>query len=121
MDSRRLEVVATLPARHLGVRERLWRAFKRMAVVSFVGLLCANMMILVLPVPHLHLCSLPLAIILGPLVGYVTWRDSVLVGKSEIACPRCGEELVVPDQLPGWPARFNCEHCGIMVELKLAK
>jgi hypothetical protein len=121
MDSRRPGVVATLPARHLRFGERLKRALLRTFAVTGIGLLVSNFALLIMPVPHLHLCSIPLVLILGPLVGAVTFRDSALLGASDLPCPRCSVMVQVPAELPGWPARFNCIHCGIMVELNEAR
>jgi hypothetical protein len=120
MDSTRPGEVVLLPARHLGPWERFRRAFGRMVVVSGIALFISNFMLLIVPAPHVHLCSLPLSIILGPLVAFLSWRQRVLLGASEIACVRCRKPVAVPANHPGWPARMNCLHCGIMVELTLA-
>lgn len=120
MDSTRPGVVVTLSARHLTRFERLRRALGRMAIVSAIALLVSNFMLLVVPAPHLHLCSLPLAIIVGPLVGFLSWRERALLAAGEIECARCRKPVSVPANKPGWPARMNCLHCGIMVELDLA-
>lgn len=114
------EPVITVPARHLGLFERGWRAAGRLLGVSGVLLFLGNLGLLMIPVPHLHLCLFPLAFILGPIIGYVAWRDRVVLAKSELPCPRCHGAVTVPAGLSGWPARFNCERCGIMVELKAA-
>jgi hypothetical protein len=120
MDSTRPGLVVTLPARHLSGWERFRRAFGRMMIVSTIALVISNFMLLIVPAPHVHLCSLPLSIIIGPLVAYVVWRERVLLGATEIACARCRKPVAVPQDHPGWPARMNCLHCGIMVELTLA-
>lgn len=120
MDSTRPGLVVTLPARHLSRFERLRRALVRMSLVSVIALFISNLMLLVVPAPHVHLCSLPLAIILGPLVGFLVWRQRALLAASEIECARCRKPVAVPANHPGWPARMNCLHCGIMVELDLA-
>ncbi len=120
MDSTRPGLVVTLSAHHLTRFERLRRALVRMTIVSVIALFVSNMMLLVVPAPHLHLCSLPLAIILGPLVGFLAWRQRALLAAGEIDCARCRKPVTVPANHPGWPARMNCLHCGIMVELDLA-
>lgn len=120
MDSTRPGLVVTLPARHLGRWARLRRALSRLIIVSSIALLVSNFMLLIVPAPHLHLCSLPLAIIVGPLVAFLAWRQQVLLAATEIACARCGKPVSVPQDHPGWPARMNCLHCGIMVELTRA-
>lgn len=117
MDSTRPGLVVTLAARHLGRWERFRRAFGRMVIVSSIALLVSNFMLLVVPAPHLHLCSLPLAIVLGPLVAFLAWRQRVLLDATDIACARCRKPVTVPKDQPGWPVRMNCLHCGIMVEL----
>lgn len=114
------EVVATVPARHLGRAERIWRATGRLFGVSGALLFFANLGLLMIPVPHLHLCLFPLAFILGPIIGFVAWRDRVVLERAELPCPRCRDAVTVPEGVAGWPARFNCERCGIMVELKAA-
>jgi hypothetical protein len=121
MDSRRPQVVVSVAARHLRTWDRLRRALGRTAAVTGVGLLLGNVALVVVPVPHVHLCLFPISLILGPIVGVAAWRDRVLLAASALACPRCGGVADVPADLPGWPARFNCEHCGIMVELNLAR
>ena len=68
-----------------------------------------------LPFPHLRLCLFPLALVLGPLIAFFTWRDRVLLASATVPCPHCHHGAIVPQQLGGWPARFNCEHCGIRV------
>jgi hypothetical protein len=117
MDSRRPGVVAMIPAQHLRASQRLKRALRQMFIVGGSALLVSNLMLLFVPAPHLHLCSLPLAIVIGPIVGIVTWRSRVLLAESQIECPRCCDSLTVPAGLAGWPARFNCVHCAIMVEI----
>ena len=117
MDSTRPGLVATLAARHLSRWERFRRASGRMLLVSSIALFISNFMLLVVPAPHLHLCSLPLSLILGPLVAFLAWRQRVLLGAAEISCARCRKPVTVPANHPGWPARMNCLHCGIMVEL----
>ena len=120
MDSTRPGLVAMLSARHLTRWERARRALIRMMVVSGVALFIANFMLLMIPAPHLHFCSVPLAILLGPFVAFLAWRQRVLLGPAEVACARCHKPVAVPANHPGWPARINCLHCGIMVELTLA-
>lgn len=120
MDLRRPERVATLPARQLGGAERVWRGSRRLLAVSGGLLLLGNFMLLLVPVPHVHLCLFPLALILGPVLGWFAWRDRAVLAAAPLPCPRCHETIVVPDRLAGWPARFNCERCGIMVELNPA-
>ncbi len=120
MDIRRPEMVVTVPARKLPLGERVWRGSRRVLGVSGVLLLIGNVMLLMLPVPHLHLCLFPLALILGPVLGWFAWRDSVVLAKAELPCPMCHATVAVPEGLGGWPARFNCVHCGVMVELNPA-
>jgi hypothetical protein len=120
MDSRRPESVVIVPARRLRFFERLWRATGRFFGITGTGLVVGNMLLLMLPFPHLHLCLFPVALVLGPLIAFVTWRDRVLLAPALIPCPHCHHGAMVPAQLAGWPARFNCEHCGIRVELKPA-
>ncbi len=121
MDSTRPGLVMTLPARHLTRWQRFRRAFSRMLMVSGIALFISNFMLLVVPAPHLHLCSLPLSFIIGPVVAFVSWRQRALLGATEVACARCRKPVSVPENQPGWPARMNCLHCGIMVELTLAR
>jgi len=120
MDLRRPEMVATVPARTLHAGERVWRASKRLFGVSGGLLLLGNVLLLMVPVPHVHLCLFPLAFILGPVLGFFAWRDRVVLGAATLPCPKCHEPVVIPDGLTGWPARFNCERCGIRVELNPA-
>lgn len=120
MDTRRPQAVLTLPARQLKLLERLYRAARKVFGVSGLLLLVGNIALLMAPFPHLHLCLFPLALILGPLLGYFAWRDRVVLAESQVPCPRCHEAVTVPDGLGGWPARFNCQQCGIMVELNAA-
>ena len=118
--SKRPEMVVTVPARKLPLPERAWRAARRVLGVSGVLLLVGNVLLLMLPFPHLHLCLFPMAFVLGPLLGFFAWRDRVVLAASELPCPHCHEAVKVPEGLSGWPARFNCERCGIMVELNPA-
>jgi hypothetical protein len=120
MDRRRPEIVVTLPAQHLTRRQRLWRAGGRLFGISGVLLVVGNILLFTFPVPHVHLCLFPLAMILGPVIGFVAWRDRVLLAEATLPCPRCHEDSKIPAGLSGWPARFNCERCGIMVELNQA-
>ncbi|MBL8949997.1 MAG: hypothetical protein JNK82_04415 [Myxococcaceae bacterium] len=119
MDIARPKEVATLPVRALSLAERVWRASKLVFGVSGSLLVIGNIALLLLPVPHLHLCLFPLAFILGPLLGYFAWRDRVVFGRGEVPCPKCHEPVAVPDGTHGYPARFNCP-CGIRLELKPA-
>ncbi|MEW5737669.1 MAG: hypothetical protein AB1938_02020 [Myxococcota bacterium] len=121
MDSRRPQAVATVPARPLGQFERIRRGLMRMLLVSGVLLLVGNVGLVMVPIPHVHLCLFPLAFILGPIVGVAAWRDRAVLGQGAIACPRCGAEVALPAELPGWPARVTCERCAIMVEINLAR
>jgi hypothetical protein len=120
MDRRRPEVLLTLPVRVLSFAGRVWRSSKRGLAVTGVVLLIGNLALIVIPAPHVHLCLFPIAFVLGPIVSAFTWRDTVTIGTAPIDCPRCRGALTVPDDLGGWPARFNCHHCGIMVELNQA-
>jgi hypothetical protein len=120
MDQRRPEAVTTLPVRHLRWFERLWRATRRGFGVMGLLLLVGNFALLIFPVPHLHLCLFPIAFVLGPVLGIFSWRDRVLLPKAALPCPRCRDTVSVPDELGGWPARFNCSQCGIMIELNHA-
>lgn len=117
MDQRRPEIVATLPVRHLGGLERLRRGAGRGLGVMGGLLLIGNFALLIFPVPHLHLCLFPIALILGPVLGFTTWQDRVVLTEADLCCPRCRAQVTVPAGLGGWPARFNCRRCGIMVEL----
>ena len=118
--SQRPEMVLTLPARHLRLGERVWRGTLRLFGVSGVLLLVGNVLLIMIPVPHVHLCLFPLAFILGPMIGFVAWRDRVILAAGPLPCPRCHQAAQIPTGLSGWPARFNCEMCGIMVELNAA-
>lgn len=116
----RPEIIATLSARHLAPAERFKRAALRVFGVSGILLLVGNILLVTFPVPHLHLCLFPIALILGPVLGWFAMRERVVLEGGPLQCPRCHEEAVVPKDLSGWPARFNCERCGIMVELNSA-
>lgn len=120
MDSPRPGLVVTLMAEHLPVRRRALRALGYGAAVTGTGLAIANFLLLLIPLPHVHLCSIPISLLLGPVVAAVTCRTRVLLAAADIQCPKCGRTVTVPDQLGGWPGRFNCAHCGIMIELRSA-
>lgn len=109
--------VITLPARHLKIGERIWRASKRLFGVSGLLLLVGNLALLFFPVPHVHLCLFPIALVLGPVLAWFAGRERVVFAASDFPCPRCHDTAHLPEGLSGWPARFNCLHCGIMVEL----
>jgi hypothetical protein len=121
MDSRRPEGVATIGVRQLRATERLWRAAKRLIGITGIGLLVGNIALLMLPFPHLHLCLFPVALILGPVIAFFAWRDSVVLGSGAVPCPHCHRDITVPRELYGWPARFNCLECGIRVELNAVR
>jgi hypothetical protein len=118
--SQRPEMVLSLPARHLRLGERVWRAGLRLFGVSGALLVVGNLLLIMIPVPHVHLCLFPLAFILGPMIAFVAWRDRVILAAVPLPCPRCREQAQIPAGHSGWPARFNCEKCGIMVELNAA-
>ncbi|MGV3623186.1 MAG: hypothetical protein ACO1OB_20370 [Archangium sp.] len=120
MDSARPGEVVTLQVRHLSLGERMRIGSWRFLWVGFVALFISNFILLVIPAPHIHLCSLPIALALGPLVGYLSWRIKARFDAQSMRCPKCSKDIEVPAQLGGWPARFNCIHCGRMVELSLA-
>ena len=121
MDSRRPQEVTVLPAHYLTVRERLTRAVKRFLLVSGGGLVLGNVGLFMFPFPHLHLCLFPFALIFGPLIAWFGWAGRVELGASELPCPRCHGTVEVPAGLVGWPARFNCVRCAIMIELTPAQ
>lgn len=120
MDSARPGEVVTLQVRHLGAGERFRLAMWRFFWVGFLALFISNFILLVIPAPHIHLCSLPIALALGPFVAFLTWRIRARFDAQTMRCPRCPHDIEVPLNLGGWPARFNCVHCGRMVELSLA-
>jgi hypothetical protein len=115
--SPRPEQVLTVNARRLRPLERIWRAARRTLGVSGVLLIAGNVALMMAPFPHIHLCLFPLALVLGPVLGFVAWRDRAVLSAGELPCPRCHAPVAMPDGLAGWPARFNCERCGIRVEL----
>lgn len=117
MDSRRPGLVAVLPATHLGLLRRLARATKRFVVASLASLVGLNVLLLFVPVPWVHLFTVPVALLLAPVLGVLTIRQRVLFGACEVACPRCARPVAIPQDFPGWPARINCLACGIRVEL----
>jgi hypothetical protein len=120
MDSRRPEGVATIQAHHLSIGERLRRAGGRFLLVSGGGLVLGNVGLMMFPFPHVHLCLFPVALIIGPLLAWFGWDSRVVLQATEVRCPRCHGTVTVPQGLIGWPARFNCERCAIMIELKPA-
>lgn len=121
MDSRRPGLVEWLPARHLTALQRVWRAFKRGFVVGLTSLVVTNLLMLFVPIPWLHFCTVPFAILIGPIMAAVTVRERALLGACTVKCPRCREGVELPSDFPGWPARKNCLACGIMVQLDLAE
>jgi hypothetical protein len=121
MDSRRPGLVEWLPARHLTPMQRAWRALKRGFVVGGTSLVVTNLLVLFVPIPWLHFCTVPFAILAGPLMAVLTVRERALLGACVVKCPRCRETVEVPKDFPGWPARKNCLACGIMVQLDLAE
>jgi hypothetical protein len=121
MDSRRPGVVTVLQARHLTRAQRLARALRRFVVAALLSVVVLNVLLLFVPVPVLHLCTLPAAVLVAPILTVVTFRQTVLLAACEVPCPRCGEPVAFPADFPGWPARRNCLGCGIMVELDLAR
>jgi len=120
MDSRRPALVVVLPAAHLGVVRRAWRTLGRLLLVTGGSLLALNLAILAVPFPTIHLCTVPLAVMAGPVAAWWAWRTRALLGAAQVHCPRCGEGVAVPERLPGWPARVGCAACGILVELNPA-
>lgn len=120
MDSPRPAVLAVLPARHLSTWQRVGRATRSFFVVGGVSLVVLNVLLLFAPIPLLHLCTLPVGLLLGPVMGVITLRQRALLGACEVPCPRCGASVAVPANSPGWPARLACVGCGIRVELNLA-
>lgn len=120
MDSLRPGLVVTLMAQHFTVRQRVTRAILRGLSVTGVGLLISNFFLLLIPVPHVHVCTIPLSILLGPIVAVFVFGRRVQLAAAEIPCPRCSKKVMVPERLGGWPARFNCQHCAIMIELRPA-
>ena len=117
MDSRRPAEVVLLQAHHLRWSQRMRRGLWRFVWIGTVCLFVSNFMMLVVPLPHLHLCTLPLSLIAGPLAGWLAYRSRVVFVDASLPCPRCRREVPIPQKLEGWPARFNCPQCAIMVEL----
>lgn len=113
MDSQKPGLVVMLPVEPLSPQARMLRVAKRVAIVSGIGLL-------ILPLPLLHACGAVVALVAGPIAGVFAWRDTVLFGAGEVACPRCGKPVSIPPKLAGWPARVHCGQCGAMVELQAA-
>jgi hypothetical protein len=74
MDSRRPGLVEWLPARHLTPMQRAWRALKRGFVVGGTSLVVTNLLVLFVPIPWLHFCTVPFAILAGPLMAVLTVR-----------------------------------------------
>ena len=114
MDSAKPGLVLTVPVTQLGPGARAWRGLKRMALVSGIG-------VVLVAVPLLHVCGAVVVLIAGPIAGVFAWRARAVLGACEIACPKCSQPVLVPDQLPGWPARVHCAKCGAMVELQLGE
>lgn len=120
MDSLRPGLVVTLMAEHFTFSRRVLRGLLRGFAIGGAAFVIENFLLLVIPVPHIHLCTLPLTLVLGPIISFLTFRNRVELAAAEIPCPRCAEKVNVPDRASGWPARFNCPHCAIMIELRPA-
>lgn len=97
------------------------RAGAKLLWVSALSLFISNFALLVVPLPHLHICTLPLSFIVGPLVAWMSWRTEVVFENGSLSCPRCHRDVELPRDLEGYPARFNCVHCAIMIELVSAE
>ena len=120
MERKRPELVTMLPIRHLSLFERVLRAGKRSLIVMGTLLMLGNAAVLMIPIPHFHLCLFPLAFVLGPIIAIMSWRDRVLCSQTDLPCPRCQKTVTIPEGIGGWPARFNCDSCAAMVELNEA-
>lgn len=113
MDSARAGKVVTLPVQALSQGVRVLRGLGRFALVAVVGVAIAV-------VPLIHLCGIAV-VCAGPIAGFLAWKRAARIGAGEIDCPKCDQRVQLPLKLMGWPARVHCEHCGAMVELKLAE
>lgn len=110
MDSSKWMASAELPVQHFSVGMRLWRACKRLGLVSGVGLL-------LIPVPLMHICGAAVALVVGPLAAAWAAKPSACMGECEVACPRCGRPVALSNQNTGWPVRVQCLQCSSMIEL----
>lgn len=115
MDSQRAGQVVDLGVEVLTPSARTWRGLTRGLMVSAAGLL-------LLPVPVAHFICLPIVVLVGgPIAGVFAWRQLAVIGAGQaVPCAKCNEQITIPKNLAGWPARLHCGKCGAMVELNPA-
>jgi hypothetical protein len=114
MDSKREGEIVNLGVEVLTPSARTWRGISRGALVSALGLL-------LIPIPLIHFCVPVVVLVAGPIVGVFAWKKAAVIGAGQaFPCAKCNEQLTIPKNLAGWPARVHCSKCGAMVELNLA-
>lgn len=105
MDSAKPPLVATIQAERLSAGRRAGRALARLAMVSGAGAVLAVL-------PLLHACGLVTFLVAGPAFAVLTFRVTVLLGQGRVNCPKCGADVDIAAETPGWPARMHCGTCG---------
>ena len=105
MDSARPPTTASVTLQRLSATQRVGRGLARFAMVSGAGAVLALL-------PLLHGCGLVTFLIAGPVMGFYAFRPTVLLGPSEVSCPKCAATVSVAAKTPGWPSRLHCGSCG---------
>lgn len=104
-DSAREPTPASLEIESLPFSNRLGRAAVRLLLAWGLALPCVL-------VPLLHFVLVPGLLLLGPVLAWLTFRQTVRVKSERINCPKCGVETDIEPGTTGWPVSLRCGPCG---------
>ncbi len=104
-DSARPPTTAELTLEPLSLRQRLGRALTRVGVCWAVAVPCVL-------VPLLHFVLVPGLVLLGPLLGALAFRATVVVTSERVKCPKCEQDTPIEPGTTGWPVGLRCAHCS---------
>lgn len=81
-----------------------------------------GMGILTIIIPLVHFLSVPISLLIGPVVGWKMYQQrstSRLVRSGDFSCPKCAKSLSPTGRVADWPISLKCPSCDCKIEIKL--
>lgn len=118
-DSEKIELSCEIDEQHTSgfalrrqwsLSERWIRTLKVMAIFCAITLLVAF-------IPILHFILVPLFLVLGILVTWMTWFEKSQVLDGEVTCPSCNTSFHLNKGAEKWPKNLRCTSCFMTLRI----